>query len=68
MKGNKDPTFLNKINGVFICFVTAALGHCLKAWKTGKYVVGPDFKLETAWSKWKGFPTLQQYTDRLRYV
>ena len=56
MRGNQDPLFLDKINGVFICFVAAAIGHCLRSWRTGEYVIGPDFKYETACSMWTGFP------------
>jgi len=52
MKGNRDPEFLERINGVFICFVATAMRHCLKLWKTGEYQEdGPDFKYETAWRK-----------------
>ncbi|RPB18878.1 hypothetical protein L211DRAFT_853690 [Terfezia boudieri ATCC MYA-4762] len=35
-KGNRKPDFLEKINGVFICFITTAIRYCLKAWKTGE--------------------------------
>ena len=51
MKGNRDPEFLERINGVFICLVATTIRHCLKMWRTGEYLDGPDFKYETAWSK-----------------
>ncbi|RPB19009.1 hypothetical protein L211DRAFT_795187 [Terfezia boudieri ATCC MYA-4762] len=31
MQGNRDPDFLNKVNGVFICFVASTMHHSLKA-------------------------------------
>ncbi|KAF8418912.1 hypothetical protein BGX38DRAFT_1242449, partial [Terfezia claveryi] len=50
MKGNRDPGFLERINGVFICFVSTAMRHCLKMWKTGEYKDnGLEFKYETTW-------------------
>ncbi|KAF8428826.1 hypothetical protein BGX38DRAFT_1334659 [Terfezia claveryi] len=50
MKGNRDPGFLDRINGVFICFVASAMRHSLKAWKTGDFnPVMQEFKYETAW-------------------
>ncbi|KAF8415057.1 hypothetical protein BGX38DRAFT_1147765 [Terfezia claveryi] len=50
MKGNRDPGFLDRINGVFICFVASAMHHSLKAWKTGDCnPVIQEFKYETAW-------------------
>lgn len=52
MKGNRDPEFLDKINGVFICFVATAMRHCLKAWRTGECSPVPqEFKYESAWCK-----------------
>lgn len=51
-KGSKEPAFLEKINGAFICLVAAAIRHCLKAWKTGDYdPKSPDFKYQTAWCR-----------------
>ena len=53
MKGNREPEFLQRVNGVFICLVSTAIRHCLKLWRTGEYQEGgPDFKYETAWRKW----------------
>ncbi|KAF8415550.1 hypothetical protein BGX38DRAFT_1281256 [Terfezia claveryi] len=50
MKGNRDPGFLDKINGIFICFVTSAIHYSLKAWKTGDCnPVMQEFKYKTAW-------------------
>ena len=47
-QGSRDPEFLDRINGVFVCFVATAIRHCLKAWRTGELAeTGPDFKYET---------------------
>ncbi|RPB28143.1 hypothetical protein L211DRAFT_778723 [Terfezia boudieri ATCC MYA-4762] len=52
MKGNRDPSFLDRINGVFICFVASAMRHGLKVWRTGDCnPVIQEFKYETAWCK-----------------
>ncbi|KAF8415069.1 hypothetical protein EV426DRAFT_701826 [Tirmania nivea] len=49
IRGNRDPTFFDKINSVFICLVALALQHCLKEWKTGERTkVLVDYKYETA--------------------
>ncbi|KAF8435250.1 hypothetical protein BGX38DRAFT_1217771 [Terfezia claveryi] len=46
----QKPQFLERINGVFICFVSTAMRHCLKMWKTGEYKDnGLEFKYETTW-------------------
>ncbi|KAF8458809.1 hypothetical protein BGX38DRAFT_1138404 [Terfezia claveryi] len=50
MKGNRDPGFLDRINGIFICFVASAIHHSLKVWKTGDCnPVMQEFKYKTAW-------------------
>ncbi|RPB18309.1 hypothetical protein L211DRAFT_854246 [Terfezia boudieri ATCC MYA-4762] len=50
MQGNRDPDFLNKVNGIFICFVASAMHHSLKAWRKGEIArVMQEFKYETAW-------------------
>jgi len=47
-KGNREPDFLEKINGVFICFVATTIRHCLKAWRTGECAERvTEFKYET---------------------
>jgi len=52
MNRNRDPEFLERINGVFICFVATIIRHCLKMWRSGEYLDdGPDFKYETACRK-----------------
>ncbi|KAF8416583.1 hypothetical protein EV426DRAFT_578631 [Tirmania nivea] len=52
MRGNRDPTFFDKINSVFICLVASALQHCLKEWKTSERTkVLIDYKYETAAEK-----------------
>ncbi|RPB18382.1 hypothetical protein L211DRAFT_797138 [Terfezia boudieri ATCC MYA-4762] len=49
MKGNRDLSFLDRINGVFIYFVTSAMHHSLKAWRTEDCnPVIQEFKYETA--------------------
>ncbi|KAF8426774.1 hypothetical protein BGX38DRAFT_1147109 [Terfezia claveryi] len=51
-KGNREPDFLEKINGVLICLVATAIRHCLKAWRTGECADSvQEFKYETAWCK-----------------
>jgi len=35
-QGSRDSELLDRINGVFICFVAMAIRHCLKAWRTGE--------------------------------
>jgi len=54
MRGHFDNTFFDSINEVFICLVTSAIRHCLKAWTTVVYVEperNADFKYETTTSK-----------------
>ncbi|KAF8415578.1 hypothetical protein BGX38DRAFT_1281248 [Terfezia claveryi] len=41
-RGNCDESFFDAINEVFICLVTSAMRHCLKAWMTGVYVEPPS--------------------------
>ncbi|KAF8417017.1 hypothetical protein BGX38DRAFT_1280801 [Terfezia claveryi] len=51
MRGNFNETFFDSINEVFICLVTSAMRHCLKAWTTGVYMEPPktgDFKYDTS--------------------
>jgi len=50
-QGHREPDFMNRINRVFICLVASAIRHCLKAWRTGEFVEGRDFKYETAWGR-----------------
>ncbi|KAF8418457.1 hypothetical protein BGX38DRAFT_1280580 [Terfezia claveryi] len=40
--GELDESFFDAINEVFICLVTSAMRHCLKAWMTGVYVEPPS--------------------------
>jgi hypothetical protein len=68
-QGSRDPDFLDKLNGVFICFVATAVRHCLKAWKTGECAEsGPDFKYETNWGKFVPDPSRQMCADIARYI
>ncbi|KAF8416219.1 hypothetical protein EV426DRAFT_703734 [Tirmania nivea] len=51
MRGNRDPTFFDKINSVFICLVASALQYCLKKWKTGEHTkVLVNYKLRNTWA------------------
>ncbi|KAF8422900.1 hypothetical protein EV426DRAFT_151422 [Tirmania nivea] len=55
MQGNFDDSFFDSINEVFICLVTSAMRHCLKAWSTGVYVELPkkaEFKYQSSASKY----------------
>ena len=52
MRGNRDTTFFDEINPVFVCLVASALQHCLKEWKGGdRTKVLVEFKYETAAGK-----------------
>lgn len=53
MRGNADPTFMDRINGIVLCLATACLYHALKAWNTGTFVQAPDFTLATAGGRFK---------------
>ena len=48
MRGNADPTFMERINGIVLCLTAACLYHALKAWSTGTFVQPPDFTMATA--------------------
>jgi len=52
MRGRQDSSFFEKINPCFICFLAAALQHCLKEWKEREIVI-IDFKFKTAGGKSK---------------
>ncbi|KAF8455731.1 hypothetical protein BGX38DRAFT_1257986 [Terfezia claveryi] len=59
MRGNSDDTFFDSINEVFICLVTSAMRHCLKAWTTGVYVEPPstgNFRYDTTVTTWNAHP------------
>jgi hypothetical protein len=48
MRGTVDKHFKDKINGNFLCLISAAICHTLRAWQTGTYVEPRDFKRETS--------------------
>jgi len=48
MRGNADPTFMERMNGIVLCLATACLYHALKAWSTGAFIQPPDFNMATA--------------------
>ncbi|KAF8435239.1 hypothetical protein BGX38DRAFT_1262674 [Terfezia claveryi] len=59
MRGNSDDTFFDSINEVFICLVTSAMHHCLKAWTTRVYVEPPstgNFRYDTTVTIWNAHP------------
>jgi hypothetical protein len=51
MRGTMDTDFDDKINGNFLCLISAILCHTLRAWQTGTYVEPRDFKRETSLGK-----------------
>ncbi|KAF8458607.1 hypothetical protein BGX38DRAFT_1264868 [Terfezia claveryi] len=58
MRGNSDDTFFDSINKVFICLVTSAMHHCLKAWTIGVYIEPPstgNFRYDTTVTTYKWF-------------
>jgi hypothetical protein len=48
MRGSVDKGFKEKINGSFLCLISAVICHTLRAWQTGTYVEPRDFKRETS--------------------
>ena len=44
MRGQRDPKFLEDINGTFVCLVCASMQHSLKAYRSGAFIEPPDFK------------------------
>ena len=50
MRSNRDETFLDKMNGTFICLVTGAIRHCLREYQLGDRLKNNliQFKFETA--------------------
>lgn len=64
MRGRRDPDFLQKINGNFVCLVATVIRHCLKAWREGECEnQAVEFKYETAWCKLIQDPLCQMKTD-----
>ena len=47
MRGRRDSSFFDKINGSFVCLMAVTIQHCLKEWKEGQ-IGARDFKYETA--------------------
>jgi len=52
MRGRRDSSFFEKINPSFVCFLDAAMQHCLEEWKEGEMVT-IEFKFESASGKSK---------------
>jgi len=71
MRCHFDDTFFDSINEVFICLVTSAMRHCLKAWTTGVYVEtgrNADFKYETTASKYHTSDVGDLKSDEFRNI
>jgi len=69
MRGYFDHTFFDSINEVFVCLVTSAMRHCLKAWITGFYVEpgrNADIKYEATASKYHTSNTREPKSDEFR--
>jgi hypothetical protein len=46
--GNKDPNFISKISGPFICLIFATLHHALQTYETGVFQDGDYFNYATS--------------------
>ncbi|KAI5842382.1 hypothetical protein DFP73DRAFT_527797 [Morchella snyderi] len=44
MRGVKDPKFLERITPTFICLISTAIWHGIRAWSTGTYVKPDHFQ------------------------
>lgn len=44
MRGVKDPEFLERITPTFICLISTAIWHGIRAWSTGTYVKPDHFQ------------------------
>ena len=58
MRRYYDDKFFDSINKVFVCLVTSAMRHCLKALVTGQWVEpmkSYEFKYESGICKFKGY-------------
>ncbi|KAI5837385.1 hypothetical protein DFP73DRAFT_600956 [Morchella snyderi] len=44
MRGVKDPEFLERITPTFICLISTAIWHGIRAWSTGTYVKPNHFQ------------------------
>ena len=68
-KGTREPDFLAKINGVFICLVTTVIRHCLKEWAMGECAVKvTNFKYETAGGRLAKKSLFQKKTNSIRHI
>ena len=66
-----DKEYFQSVNEVFICLVTSAMRHCLKAWKTGVYVkplISEEFKYESSAGSFRACHTCRREcpTRRIR--
>jgi len=71
MRGHFDNSFFDSIDEVFICLVTSAMCHCLKAWTTGVYIEperNADFKYETTASKYHTSDVGEPKSDEFRNI
>ncbi|KAH8148289.1 uncharacterized protein LAJ45_07742 [Morchella importuna] len=44
MRGVKDPEFLERITPTFICLISTAISHGIRAWSAGTYVKPDHFQ------------------------
>jgi len=71
MRGHFDDTFFDSINEVFICLVTSAMRHSVKAWTTGVYIEpgrNANFKYETTASKYHTSDAREPKSDEFRNI
>jgi len=67
MRGNRDETFFDSINAIFVCFIATTTQHCLKEWRTGKAPTElVEFKYETATGKLISDAKDESKTDQLQ--
>jgi hypothetical protein len=55
MRGSRDPTFFNKMNGVFLCLITTVIRHGLCAWQEGDLDKVENFDSNSSGGSYKYF-------------
>jgi len=67
MRGNRDETFFDSINAVFVYFVAATIQHCLTEWRIGNALTELlKFKYQTAAGKLISDVKDESKTDQLQ--
>ncbi|KAI5838480.1 hypothetical protein DFP73DRAFT_600012 [Morchella snyderi] len=70
MRGVKDPEFLEQITPTFICLISTAIWHGIRAWSTGTYVKPGHFQSQNenvkGRSRQNQEATLEVIKDNLR--